>query len=264
MKIGIIGANGWLGSALGRRLLSSGKIQASELTVLVRRGRKPDYFGYHEVVWAENVTELVALSEVVVLSVRPEDWQGLDLHAPDRLVISFMACIDLASLSRCGGRVVRTMPNAAAEFGRSYTPWFAADGVTAVDRQWVEAILRSIGTADELADESQLDVLTALSGSGAAYPALMASAMLAWARAAGLAEPIARRAVEATVCGGAELLAGAIEGAESTVATYRDYRGVTAAGLDAAEGAGFDRAMTAALDAAVSASRQKAILLTEE
>lgn len=259
MKIGIIGANGWLGSALGKRLIASGTIRASDLTVLDRVGQRPDYFGYNDVVWAQDVADLVTRSEVVVLSVRPEDWRGLDLHAPGRLVISFMAYVELSSLALCGGRIVRTMPNAAAEFGRSYTSWFAADDVTENDRHWVQAILSSIGTSDELADESQIDVLTALSGSGSAYPALMASAMLAWARTAGLAESIAHRAVDATVCGGAQLLAGRIEGAEGMVSTYRGYRGVTAAGLDAAEDAGFVRAMKAALDAAVSDSRQKAI-----
>jgi len=260
MKIGIIGANGWLGSALGKRLIRSGTIRESDLTVLVRQSSKPDYFGFRDVVWAKDVTDLVARSEAVVLSVRPEDWRSLNFYAPDRLVISFMACVGLSSLASCGGRIVRAMPNAAAEFGASYTPWFAADDVTDNDRHWVRAILSSIGTSDELAEESQIDVLTALSGSGSAYPALMASAMLAWARQAGLAKPIALRAVEATVCGGAQLLAGHIEGAESMVSTYRDYRGVTAAGLDAAEKSGFVRAIKAALDAAVSASRQKNIL----
>ena len=264
MKIGIIGANGWLGSALGKRLIESGTILPAGLTVFDRVGQSPDYFGYRDVVWAQNLTDLVDRSDVVVLSVRPEDWKSIELYAHDRLVISFMASMGLSSLTRCGGRIVRAMPNAAAEFGRSYTSWFAADDVTETDRQWMQAILASIGTSDELAEESQIDVLTALSGSGSAYPALMASAMLNWARLAGLAEPIARRAVEATVCGGAQMLAGRIEGAEGMVSTYRDYRGVTAAGLDAAEDAGFVKAINAALDTAVSASQSKAILLAKE
>lgn len=75
-------------------------------------------------------------------------------------------------------------------------------------------------------------------------------------RAHGVAEPIARRATEATIFGGAGLLAGRIEQAPDLVAAYRDYRGTTAAGLEAAEQAGFSRAISQALESATEAARQ--------
>ena len=252
MKIGLIGATGWLGSALGRGLLAGG-LPPADLVVLNRSGPRP----YHgaAVTWAQSVADLAARADVIVLSVRPEDWRGLDLLAPDRLVMSFMAGVDCAALAATGGRILRALPNAAAEIGASYTPWYAAPGVTAEDRAHAAAILSSIGTHDALDHESQLDLMTALPGSGAAYPALMAQAMLDHARAQGLPEAIARRAVEAAVCGGARLLEGRVETAPDLLAAYRDYRGTTAAGLDAAEAAGFARAVTAALEAATAKAR---------
>ena len=258
MKTGIIGATGWLGSALGAGLLSRGIVQPGDLVLLNRSGPRPDYHGHADVIWARDVADLVAQSDVVVVSVRPEDWPGLDLRAEGRLVISFMAGVEAATLAACGGRIVRAMPNAAAEIGVSYSPFWAAEGVTEAERDTVRRLLSAIGTTDELEAEAQIDLMTALPGSGAAYPALMAMAMAGFMRAQGVADAIAWRAAEAAVIGGARLLEGRITEAPALLAAYRDYRGTTAAGLDAAEAAGFSRAIEAALDAAADKARRMA------
>ena len=151
MKLGLIGATGWLGSALGKGLLEKGIVAPGDFTLLNRSGPPSDYHGYSDVFWAKDVPELVQRSEIIVLSVRPQDWRGLQLAAPGKLVLSFMAGVPCAELQRCGGRIVRAMPNAAAEIGRSWTPWWADDDVTETDRQQVVAILSAIGTADEIA-----------------------------------------------------------------------------------------------------------------
>lgn len=258
MKIGLVGATGWLGSALGAGLLSRGIVSPRDLVLSNRSGPRPDYHGHAEVVWARDTADLAAQSDVIVVSVRPKDWPGLALAAEGRLVLSFMAGVDAAALSGCGGRIVRAMPNAAAEIGASYSPFWAAEGVTAADREVVRRLLGAIGTTDELADETQIDLMTALPGSGAAYPALMAVAMAAFMRARGIPDAIAWRAAEAAVVGGARLLEGRIAEAPALVAAYRDYRGTTAAGLDAAETAGFSRSIEAALAAATEKARHMA------
>ncbi|EYD75225.1 Pyrroline-5-carboxylate reductase [Rubellimicrobium mesophilum DSM 19309] len=250
MRLGIIGATGWLGSALGRGVLGTGHVAARDLVLLNRSGPRPDYQGHRDVTWATDAADLVERSDVVVLSVRPEDYSSLHLNAPGRLVVSFMAGVTMATLARTGGRIVRALPNGAAEHGGSYTPWLAAPEVTDADREAVRALLGAIGTEDEIPDEGQIDYLTGLSGSGAAYPALMAVAMLADARGRGLSEQVALRAVEAVICGGADMLRGRIGSASALVEAYRSYRGTTAAGLDAAEATGFMKAIGEALEAA--------------
>jgi len=255
MRIGIIGATGWLGSSLGRRLLSLGILTPGELLLLNRSGPRPDYHG-HQVEWAADARDLARRSDVIVVSVRPEDWPALDLKATGKLVISFMAGVGPRDLSRSGGRIVRVMPNAAAEIGASYSPFWAAADVTEADRETVIRLLSAIGTSDELPEEAQIDLMTALPGSGAAYPALMAVAMAGYMRDQGVPDHIAWRATEAAVCGGAAMLAGRIGEAETLLAAYRDYRGTTAAGLDAAEAAGFSTSITRALEAATRKARQ--------
>lgn len=253
MKIGIIGGLGWIGGALGRRLLETGMVAPADLTVISRRSPQADYYGHTAVHWAGSVAELVQRSDIVVIAVRPQDWLALELRAEGKLVVSMMAMVSATDLAQTRGRVVRVMPNALAEQARSYSPWFAGPGVTVADKLALGQILASIGTADEVASEAHLDVMTVLPGSGPAYPALMAAAMLEFARKAGLPEAIARRAVEAAICDGSSLLVGRVETAEATVQTFRDYAGITAAGLNAAEAGGFSTAVTAALTAALQA-----------
>lgn len=256
MKVGIIGATGWLGSALGSRLLSQGILDPSGLILLNRRGPQPDYHGHRDVKWATDSQDLVARSEIIVVSVRPENWTELHLEARNRLVLSFMAGVGFEALAACGGRIVRVMPNAAAEIGQSYSPWWAAYDVTEADRRAVTTLLSAIGESGELSTESQIDVMTALPGSGAAYPALMAVAMYEFMRAHGIESDVAWRATDAVVVGGAKLLAGRIQEAHKLVATYRGYRGTTAAGIEAAEAAGFSHAIQSALVAATRTSRR--------
>lgn len=84
MRIGIIGATGWLGSALGGRLLLSQVAGPRDLVLLNRSGARPEYHGRRDLAWAADPQELAARSDVVVVSVRPEDWAGLRLRAEGR------------------------------------------------------------------------------------------------------------------------------------------------------------------------------------
>ena len=247
LRVGIIGGTGWLGGALGRALVDKG---LADVSLLNRSG--PQDYGGRRVRWARDLSDLVAGADVIVISVRPADWPGLDLRAPGKLMISFMAGVGLGTLSRTGGRVIRALPNAAAEIGASYSPWVAGAGITAEDRATTAQILGAIGTAEELPDEAQIDVMTALSGSGPAYPALMAQAMLGWLASVGVGPDVAARAVESVVCTSARLLQGKVAEAANMVQTFVDYRGTTCAGLEAAEAGGFSAALHAALTTATA------------
>ena len=257
MRIGIIGATGWLGSALGKRLLDQGLVAPQHMVLLNRSGPRGNYHGHEGTIWAQDANDLAAQVDVVVLSVRPHDWPSLNFQADGKMVLSFMAGVRAKSLLACGGRVVRVMPNAAADIGRSYSPWWAGSSLDATDRAAIKDILAVIGTSDELASESQIDLMTAVSGSGAAYPALMAAAMAQFLLDHGVDETVAWRSAEAAVCGGAQLLAGRIMDAPAIIATYCNYKGTTAAGLQAAQDAGFSRAILHALEAATQDAGRK-------
>lgn len=80
MRVGIIGGIGWIGGALGRALIDAGRVAAADLVILTRSGQ-PGGYGGHTVTWAATLADLVALTDVIVLSIRP---QGLACLGPDR------------------------------------------------------------------------------------------------------------------------------------------------------------------------------------
>ena len=128
---------------------------------------------------------------------------------------------------------MRTLPNAAAEVRKSYTPWIASDGAGEDDRRIVRAIFGACGVEDEVRSETEIDYLTGLTGSGPAFPALLAEAMMADAVAHGLDPEVARRAVNTVLVGAGRLLERRDDCPAETVRTFLDYRGTTAAGLSA-------------------------------
>lgn len=255
--IGLIGGHGWMGRALGLAWLEQGLVPAERLVVSSRRGGET----YRDWPGVRCVTDNRALAEsadVIVLSLRPEDLAELDIAVPGKLVVSLLAMASLETVARGVGsrRVVRAMPNAAAEIRRAYFPWYAGEAVTEEDRRLVQALLSSCGKARALPAERDLDYLTALSGAGPAYPALMAQAMTAHARDMGLAEDIAREAVMETLVGGGLLLEG--NGAEPGEMVQRllGYDGTTARGLEAMIDGGFEELIQRGLAASHRAARE--------
>lgn len=259
--VGIVGGGGWLGGAIAERGLLAGVLSAPSLVVSARSPRGDRLARWPQVIWTPDNAELARRSDVVILSVRPQQFGALSLDLEGKLVISVMAGVSMATLRRKlnAERVVRTMPNAAAEIGRSDTPWVAGDRVGPEDRAFVAALFSSCGEQDEVETEAQLDYLTGLSGSGPAFPALLAKAMLDHARRRGIGDHIAIRAVRGVLCGAAPLMDGSAFDPADTVETFIEYRGTTAAGLSAMIAAGLAEAVGSGLDAAAAASAEMAV-----
>lgn len=251
-RIGIVGGNGWIGGALARALVAAG-LPPSRLT-LSCRSTPPDWLPGAR--WTHDNQALADASDVIILSVRPQDWAAVNLAAPGRLIVSVMAGIPLADLARRTGsdRVVRALPNAAAEVGRSYTPWTASTAVTEADRATIRRVFDACGSGDEVPREADIDYLTGHSGTGPAYPALLATAMIRDAVAHGIPEDVARRAAVGILIGTGRIFEKTGENPADTVAGFVDYRGVTAAAIEAMRAGGFDDLVSAGLAAALKKS----------
>lgn len=258
LTVGIIGGGGWLGRSIGAAMLEKGVLASAGLILSSRSGRVEGFDAWPEVRLTTDNRQLARQVEVIVLSVRPEQFAAVEIEAADKLVISFMAGVSLATLVvRTGSRrVIRAMPNAAAEIGQCYTPWFASEQVTAADKAFTQAMFESCGAADEVFAEADLDYLTGLVGSGAAYPALLAEAMLAHALARGLPRQVAENAVRGVVVGASQLLGRDGMPPADMLQAMLDYRGTTAAGLQAMIEAGFKQAVDAGLEAAEAAAQR--------
>jgi pyrroline-5-carboxylate reductase len=126
---------------------------------------------------------------------------------PSTLVVSIMAGITIAALSDvCGGSVVRAMPNTPAAIGRGITVAVAASNVSAAQRAVADALLRATGAVEWTADETLMDAVTAVSGSGPAYVFLLAEELARAGVEAGLPPELATKLARETVAGSGELL----------------------------------------------------------
>ncbi|MCT7373979.1 pyrroline-5-carboxylate reductase family protein [Chelativorans salis] len=253
LKIGVIGGNGWLGGAIAKSIIDAGPVSAEELILSYRSERPKRLQGVR---WTRDNQELADRSDVIIVSVRPADWPSLLVNAGGKLVISVMAGIRLSQLADQlkTKRVVRALPNAAAEVAKSYTPWVASADLDDRDRATVCRIFDACGAADEVGSEDDLDYLTGLSGSGPAFPALLAAAMMNDALARGLDPEIARRAVNAVLIGAGRLIERHEECPTDMVEAFVSYRGTTAAAIEAVRDAGFDAAVRSGLAKALKKS----------
>jgi pyrroline-5-carboxylate reductase len=253
LAIGIIGGNGWLGRAFASALVESGIVEDGRLTLSYRSGT-PQILPQAK--WTTDNRELVDRSEIVIVSVRPEDLPAVAVTAEGKLVVSVMAGITLAELSRRfkTDRVVRTLPNAGAEVGTSYTPWVASPAVTQDDKNNIGRVLEACGTADEVSREADIDYFTGMTGSGPAFPALLAAAMMEDAIKRGIDQGVARRAVNALLVSTGRLVELRNENPPDLVQIFLDYEGTTAAAIEAMRARGFDAAISAGLEAAFQKS----------
>ncbi|ESX87088.1 pyrroline-5-carboxylate reductase dimerization domain-containing protein [Mesorhizobium sp. LNJC405B00] len=253
MSIGIIGGGGWLGRAFAEAIVDAQIVAAEHLTLSYRSGQ-PGFLP--DAIWTRDNQELVDRSDVIIVSVRPQDWPAIEISAPGKLVMSVMAGIPLYQLAKRlkTDRVVRTLPNAAAEVRNSYTPWIGSRSVTADDRNVVRRILEACGASDEVKTEADIDYMTGLTGSGPAFPALLAAAMIDDAVSRGMNPDIARRGVSAVLVGTGKLLEARADNPKDIVQTFLDYRGTTAAAIEAMRAAGFESAVADGLAAALQKS----------
>jgi pyrroline-5-carboxylate reductase len=253
-RIGIVGGSGWLGGAIVKSILDARLVSPEDFTLSYRREPPKRFPGVR---WTADNQELVDRSDVIIISVRPEDWPALAFDARDKFVISVMAGIGLSQLAAQLRtlRVVRALPNAAAEVGQSYTPWVASADVDDQDRSLAQRIFDACGTSDEVANEGDMDYFVGLSGAGPAFPALLATAMMDDALARGLRPDMARRAVNAVLIGAGRLLEHHDECPADTVETFTSYRGTTAAAIGAMREAGFEAAVRSGLAEALRKSK---------
>ena len=159
-----------------------------------------------------------------------------------------------------GAAVVRCMPNTPAAVGRAITAMYAAPAASAVQRRVCEVLLQAVGDVTWLADESLMDAVTAVSGSGPAYVFLMVEALRDAGIAAGLPPDVAAHLARATVIG-----SGALLDRDAAVApdvlrqNVTSPGGTTAAALSVLMGEnGLKDLMTHAVAAAAARSKQLA------
>jgi pyrroline-5-carboxylate reductase len=185
--------------------------------------------------------------KVVILAVKPQVYQSVKTKGTARALISVMAGISLASLKEqfSAENYLRAMPNVAASKNLSATAFTGDEGF----KTETEAILASFGQGIWVGSEKELNVATALAGSGPAYMMLIAEALADGAVRMGLKRPAAQQLVQGLFEGSAALLSDGHPGVIKD--SVMSPGGTTAYGYAALEKAGVRNGMIEAIEAAV-------------
>lgn len=201
--------------------------------------------------------------DVVVLSTKPQDFPKLLPEiAPslriDSVVLSIAAGVPISSIEarlKSGSRVVRAMPNTPALVATSATALAKGSHATQQDLDVAKAIFNSVGVAISV-DESLLDAVTGLSGSGPAYVFAFIEALRDAGNEMGLAKEEAQKLVIQTVLGSVKLLIETGRDPASLREMVTSPGGTTFAGLKALAAGGFNQIILNAVKSATGRSKE--------
>lgn len=205
--------------------------------------------------------------DAVVIAVKPQNAaEIMPLVAPiagvSTVSLSIMAGRTLGFLAQllpAGAAIVRSMPNTPAAVGRGITVAVANAPTTAAQRALAHLLLGATGPVEWVDDESLLDAVTAVSGSGPAYVFLLVECLARAGAAAGLPPDLATRLARATVAGSGELLHRSALDAAVLRQNVTSPGGTTAAALDVLMAEqGLDSLLQKAVAAATRRSRELA------
>jgi pyrroline-5-carboxylate reductase len=256
-------ARGLLGGLLSHAIAPE-RITVTAATTATRAALARD-FGVR--VLDDNVAAVTGAA-VVVLAVKPQLMGAVarSLAAPLRLtrplVISVAAGITTGQLQAWVGEgipVVRAMPNRPALIGAGATGLYAGRAAGAAERALATELLAATGIAVWVEAESDLDLVTALSGSGPAYFFRLAELMAEAAAAAGLDPALAQQLAAQTLAGAGRMVAAHPQPDLAAMrAAVTSKGGTTAAALAQFDALHLAEAVASAMSAAVERSRELA------
>jgi len=228
-KMGGALLEGWIGLGVDPgRIVVMEPEPTTPITALLARGLRinPDAASVHP--------------DAIVIAVKPQNAPEIMPHAaslmsPSTVVVSIMAGRTIAFLAdglSPEAAIIRAMPNTPASIGRGITVAVSNSRVTAAQQQLAHALLAATGAVEWIADETLMDAVTAVSGSGPAYVFLLAECLARAGEKAGLPMELATRLARATVAGSGELLHRSSVDAATLRHNVTSPGGTTAAALD--------------------------------
>jgi pyrroline-5-carboxylate reductase len=285
-RIAIVGG-GSIGEALLSGLLRAGR-QVKDMVVAEKDPARAKYLSETYSVLVTTVSDAVDTATYVIVAVKPADVEKVigdvahaaakaESDAAEQVFVTVAAGVTTAYYENklpAGSPVIRVMPNAPVVVGGGVSALAPGRFATPDHLKEVSAIFDAVGGVLTV-PESQLDAVTAVSGSGPAYFFLMVEALVDAGVAAGLSRPVATDLVVQTMAGSAAMLLERLDEAQPAGdaamgtamdttaaqlrATVTSPGGTTAAGLRELERGGLRAAVAEAVEAAKRRSEQLGI-----
>lgn len=261
--IGFLGA-GNMAEAMIRGLVRGNHVSADRIAASDPRQERLDELRteYGIDVTTQN-REVVQRCGLLVLSVKPQILDKVlreigDQIKPGTLVVSIAAGVDTETIEEAvpeGVRVVRAMPNTPAMVGAGATAISAGKHASEADLATAKAMFDAVGITVQL-DESLLDAVTGLSGSGPAYIFLILEALADAGVKVGLSRRNAQRLAAQTVMGSAKLLLETDEHPGRLKDMVTSPGGTAIAGLHTLEEGGLRTTLINAVETATKRARE--------
>jgi pyrroline-5-carboxylate reductase len=264
-RVAILGC-GKIGESLLSGLLSAGWRESSEVVASCRREERAGELRGHYGIEATLANgEAAAGAGLVVVAVKPQDIEALlgeigPLLAPEQTVLSVAAAIRTARIEARiaeGVPVVRAMPNAPSVVHEGIAGLCAGAHAREENLALAEECLSHLGFVERV-PETYMDAVTAVSGSGPAYFALLAEAMIEAGLLLGLSREVTTRLVVQTMLGTAKLLRDERVHPVELREAVTSPGGTTIAAIRELEAAGVRAAFLNAIQAAMERSRELA------
>ena len=207
-KIAVIGA-GMMGGAIVKSLLKSG--YSGKITAVDIKPEKLEEQKKLGVAVSTDARKAAADADIVFICVKPAAVKTvltqINSTVKGKLVISIAATVPLKYVKKFvpEAKIVRIMPNVAALVQASYTAYCCGENVTKQDKEKVKSLLNRMGVCEEI-DEKYMDAITALTGSGPGYIAVIIEALMYAGLKVGLPRNVALYGAAQTVLGTGKLV----------------------------------------------------------
>ncbi len=263
LKLAFIGGGNMgeamIAAAIRRGLAQPGSIRVSDISE-ARLGLLRQQYGIETT--TDNRQAIVG-AELIVLAIKPQTLPtalpGLaGALRPGQLVLSIIAGARIENIA-AGLRhaaIVRSMPNTPAQIGEGMTVWTATPQVTPHQRGQAQSLLGAMGREIYVADESYLDMATAVSGSGPAYFFLFAESLIEAAVRIGFTPEVARLLVVQTMIGSADLIRKTGKPPAELRRMVTSPGGTTARAIEKFESGNLPRLVLEAVQAALERARE--------
>jgi len=258
VKLCFYGA-GSMAEAILRGIVEAKLANPSDITVMNRQNadRLRELHRLYGVVPADTDAkkeDALANADMIILGMKPKDAANAirSLRAvlrPEQLLVSLIAGLSIATIHQLLGReqpVVRTMPNTSSTIGLGATGISYSASVPDESRAIAIAMFRAIGLAT-VVEESLIEAVTGVSGSGPAYVYYLMEAMIAAGVKLGLEPEAARELTVQTVRGAAEMVRTTGENPEELRRKVTSPNGSTQAAIETLERFDFQEAMNQAI-----------------
>lgn len=252
-KLGFIGAGNMAGAIISS-VLNNGTYSAEDIFICEKNEIKRGEYAQKGFVVVADETELVKRSNFVFLAVKPADLRGvLEKIAPfvtiNNVIVSIAAGASIRFIKSLIGpdsKVVRVMPNMPLTVGKGATAIAYEMPITYREFLFVKKIFEASGIVETLED-SQMNEITSVSGSGPAYVYALILAMINGAVAQGIDRGVAEQLVIQTVSGAVSALEKTGEDAEFALKKVCSPNGTTLKAIEVFEKEGFNQTVADAM-----------------